>query len=89
MRAIEIIQLLTEELVPAERCGTTFFPTSDLSQLSQFFGDYYSWSGHMFEGDVLYINHYTDDDWDIDDADVIGHALKKDDCDVYLLRVEY
>lgn len=87
MKAFEIIQLLTKELVPVDRCGTAKFETSDLSELSQLFGNHYSWYGHMFKGNVFYVYNEINDDWTIDDADLIGTAFDDDHCNVYVFKV--
>ena len=87
MKAFEIIQVLTKGFVPVGRCGTSKFETSNLSELSKFFGDFYSWSGHMFKGDFFYCYNEPSDDWRIDDADIIGLSLDEDHCDVYLFQV--
>lgn len=76
MKSFELIQILTKGLVPVERCGTAVFKTSDLSELSMLFGRNYSWAGHMFSGDVLYVYHYANDDWTIEDADLVGFNLE-------------
>lgn len=87
MTAFEIIQVLTKGIVPVDRCGTSKFETSDLSELSQLFGIGYSWSGHMFKGSVFYVFNSFNDDWTIEDADLIGTALKDEDCNVLVFHV--
>lgn len=87
MKAFEILQLLTKELIPLERCGTAKFNTSDLSELSQLFGNHYSWSGHMFQGNVFYVYNEINDDWTIEDANIIGTAFDDDPCNVYVFKV--
>ena len=75
MTAFEIIQVLTKGLVPVDRCGTSKFETSDLSELSRLFGTHYSWTGQMFKGNVFYVYNEIEDDWTIEDADLVGVAL--------------
>lgn len=87
MTAFEIIQVLTKGIVPVDRCGTSKFETSDLSELSRLFGDFYSWSGHMFKGNVFYCYNDPADDWSIEDADIIGLSLDDNHRDVYLFNV--
>lgn len=87
MKAFEIIQLLTKELVPVDRCGTAKFETSDLSELSQLFGTHYSWSGHMFKGSVFFVYHEINDDWTIEDADLIGDALLNEGGQVFVFQI--
>lgn len=88
MTAFEIIQVLTKGIVPVDRCGTSKFETSDLSELSLLFGSHYSWVGHMFKGSVFYVYHYSNDDWTIEDADLIGDALLDEGCKVYVFQVK-
>lgn len=88
MTAFEIIQVLTKGIVPVDRCGTSKFVTSDLSELSRLFGDFYSWSGHMFKGNVFYCYNEPADDWRIEDADIIGLSLDDNHGDVYLFQVK-
>lgn len=87
MTAFEIIQVLTKGIVPVDRCGTSKFETSDLSELSNLFGTHYSWSGHMFKGSVFYVYNTFNDDWTIDDADLIGTAFDDDHANVYVFQV--
>ena len=87
MTAFEIIQVLTKGYVPVDRCGTAKFGTSDLSELSQLFGKHYSWSGHMFQGNVFYCFNEFNDDWSIEGADIIGTALDDDHCNVYIFKI--
>lgn len=87
MTAFEIIQLLTKELVPVDRCGTSRFETSDLSELSRLFGNHYSWSGHMFRENVFYVINTFNDDWTIEDADLIGTAFDDAYSDIYVFQV--
>lgn len=88
MKAFEIIQLLTKELVPVERCGTSEFETTDLSELSRLFGRNYAWSGHMFKGKLFYCYCKQDDDWTIDDADIIGFPTDDDKCNIQIFKIE-
>lgn len=87
MNAFEIIQVLTKGFVPVDRCGTAKFETSDLSELSQLFGTHYSWSGHMFKGNVFYVYNEINDDWTVEDADLIGTAFDDDHCNVFVYQV--
>lgn len=87
MKAFEIIQLLTKELVPVERCGTARFETSDMSELSQLFGHNYTWHGHMFKGNLFYVYNEFNDDWTVEDADIHGVALNDEHCDVFIYQV--
>lgn len=87
MNAFEIIQVLTKGIVPVDRCGTSKFETSDLSELSNLFGTHYSWSGHMFKGNVFYVYNTFNDDWTIEDADLIGTAFDDEDANVYVFQV--
>lgn len=87
MNAFEIIQVLTRGFVPIDRCGTGKFETSDLSELTRLFGTNYSWSGHMFSGNVFYVYNEFNDDWTMEDADLIGTALDDDHCNVYVFHV--
>lgn len=87
MKAFELIQILTKGFVPIDRCGTAKFDTSNLSELSQLFGNYYSWSGHMFKGNVFYVYNEINDDWSIDDADIVGTAFDDAHCNVYVFKV--
>ena len=87
MNAFEIIQVLTKGFVPVDRCGTCKFGTSDLSELSQMFGTHYAWSGHMFKGNVFYVYHEINDDWTIEDADLIGDALLNEGSQVFVFQV--
>lgn len=88
MTAFEIIQVLTKGLVPVDSCGTSKFETSDLSELSRLFGDYYSWSGHMFKGNVFYCFNAPEDDWKIEDSDIFGISLDKNQRDVFLFQIK-
>lgn len=88
MNAFEIIQVLTKGFVPVERCGTAKFETSDLSELSQLFGTHYSWSGHMFKGNVFYVYTEIDDDWTIEDANLVGDALLTEGSRVFVFQVK-
>lgn len=88
MTAFEIIQVLTKGIVPVDRCGTSKFETSDLSELSNLFGTHYSWSGHMFKGNVFYVYNEIDDDWTVEDADLIGTAFDDDHCNVFVIQVK-
>lgn len=88
MTAFEIIQVLTKGIVPIDRCGTSKFETTDLSELSHLFGDFYSWSGHMFKGNVFYCYNDLADDWRIEGADIIGLSLDVYHGDVYLFQVK-
>ena len=88
MTALEIIQVLTKGFVPVDRCGMSKFETSDLSELSNLFGTHYSWSGHMFKGIVFYVYNQINDDWTIEDADLIGTAFDDDHCNVYVFQVK-
>lgn len=88
MNAFEIIQVLTKGIVPVDRCGTSKFETSDLSELSNLFGTHYSWSGHMFKGHVFYVYNEPSDDWTVEDADLIGTAFDDDNCNVYVFQVK-
>lgn len=87
MKAFEILQLLTKKLIPLERCGTAQFATSDLSELSNLFGCHYSWSGHMFHGNVFYVYNEINDDWTIEDANIIGTAFDDEHRNVYVFQV--
>ena len=87
MTAFEIIQVLTKGIVPVDRCGTSKFETSDLSELSNLFGTHYSWTGHMFKGNVFYVYNTFNDNWTIEDADLIGDALLSEDARVYVFHV--
>ena len=87
MTAFEIIQVLAKGIVPVDRCGTSKFETSDLWELSNLFGTNYSWSGHMFQGNVFYVYNEFNDDWTIEDADLIGTAFDDDHCNVYLFQI--
>lgn len=87
MNAFEIIQVLTKGIVAVDRSGTAKFETYDLSELSRLFGTHYSWSGHMFKGNVFYVYNEFNDDWTIEDADLIGTALDDDHCNVYVFQV--
>lgn len=88
MTAFEIIQVLTKGIVPVDRCGVSKFETSDLSELSNLFGTHYYWSGHMFKGNVFYVYNEINDDWTIEDADLIGTAFDDDHCNVYVFQVK-
>lgn len=88
MNAFEIIQVLTKGFVPVERCGTAKFETSDLSELSQLFGTHYSWSGLMFKGNVFYVYTEIDDDWSIEDANLVGVALLDKGSRVFVFQVK-
>lgn len=87
MKAFEIIQLLTKKLIPIERCGTAKFETSNLSELSQLFGPYYKWCGHMFKGNIFYVYNNLNDNWTIEDADIMGTAIEDENCKVYVFQV--
>lgn len=87
MTAFEIIQVLSKGIVPIDRCGTSKFETSDLSELSNLFGTHYSWSGHMFKGNVFYVYNTFNDDWTIEDADIIGTAFNDEDANIYVFQV--
>lgn len=87
MTAFEIIQVLTKGLVPIERCGTARFDSCDLSELSDLFGNRYSWSGIMFKGNVFYVYNSFNDNWTLDDADLVGYALDDDRCNVYVFEI--
>lgn len=88
MTAFEIIQILTKGLVPLDRCGVSEFKTSDLSELSNLFGRHYIWSGHMFKGAVFYVYHESnDDDWFVDDADLVGTYFYDNSCSVHVFQV--
>ena len=87
MTAFEIIQVLTKGIVPVGRCGTSRFETSNLSELSDLFGTNYSWSGHMFKGNVFYVYNEINDDWTIEDADLIGTAFDDDQCNIFVFQV--
>lgn len=87
MNAFEIIQVLTKGFVPVERCGTTEFETSDMSELSRIFGRHYAWSGHMFKGKLFYCYCSSDDDWSIDDADIIGFPTNDDKCVIHIFKI--
>lgn len=87
MKSFEIIQILTKGLVPVENCGTALFETSDLSEFTRLFGKNYSWSGHMFSGDVFYVYCYSTDDWTIEDADLIGFNLRDEKEVIYVFKV--
>lgn len=88
MNAFEIIQVLTKGIVPIDRCGTSKFETSDLSELSKLFGNHYSWSGHMFKGNVFYVFNTFNDDWSIEDADIVGIALDDEHANVFVFQVK-
>lgn len=88
MKAFEIIQVLTKGIVPVYRCGTSKFETSDLSELSNLFGNRYSWSGHMFKGNVFYVYNSFNDDWTIDDADLVGCPFDDNRCNIYVFQVQ-
>jgi hypothetical protein len=88
MNAFEIIQVLTKGIVPVDRCGTSKFETSDLSELSKLFGNHYSWSGHMFKGNVFYVFNTFNDDWSIEDADIVGIALDDEHVNVFVFQVK-
>lgn len=88
MIAFEIIQVLTKGIVPVDRCGTSKFGSSDLSELSRLFGTHYSWSGHMFQGNVFYVYSECTDDWTIEDADLIGDALLNEGARVFVFQVK-
>lgn len=88
MTAFEIIQVLTKGIVPVDRCGTSKFETSDLSELSKLFGTHYSWFGHMFKGNVFYVYSKCTDDWTIEDADLIGDALLNEGERVFVFQVK-
>lgn len=87
MKAFEIIQLLSKGFVPVEKCGTSVFRTSDLSELSSLFGKHYSWIGHMFKGDVFYAYNCKTDDWTLDDADLIGQSLEDENKQIFVFQV--
>ena len=88
MTAFEIIQFLTEGIVPVDRCGTSKFETSDLSELCKLFGTHYSWSGHMFKGSVFYVYNTFNDNWTLEDADLIGDALLDEEARVLVFQVK-
>lgn len=88
MNAFEIIQVLTKGIVPVDRCGTSKFETSDLSELSRLFGNHYSWSGHMFKGNVFYVFNTFNDDLSIEDADLIGLSFDDEHANVFVFQVK-
>lgn len=88
MTTFEILQVLTKGIVPVDRCGTSKFETSDLSELSLLFGTRYSWSGHMFQGNVFYVYNEFNDDWTIEDADLIGTAFDDEHCNIYVFQIQ-
>ena len=88
MTAFEIIQVLTKGIVPVDRCGTSKFETSDLSELAQLFGTQYSWAGHMFQGKVFYIYHEKTDDWIVEDWDLLADSLSDDGVQIYVFHVK-
>lgn len=88
MNAFEIIQVLTKGFVPVDSCGTSKFETSDLSELSKLFGNHYSWSGHMFKGNVFYVFNTFNDDWSIEDADIVGIAIDDEHENVFVFQVK-
>lgn len=87
MTAFEIIQVLTKGIVPVDRCGTSKFGSSDLSELSKLFGSHYSWAGHMFQGNVFYVYNTFNDDWTIEDADLIGTSFDDEHANIYVFQV--
>lgn len=88
MTAFEIIQVLTKGFVPVDRCGTSKFKTSDLSELAQLFGTQYSWAGQMFQGNVFYIYHKKTDDWVVKDWDLLADSLSDDGVQIYVFYIK-
>lgn len=88
MKAFEIIQVLTKGIVPVDRCGTSKFSSSDLSELAQLFGTQYSWAGHMFKGNVFYIYHEKTDDWGVEDWDLLADSLSGDGVQIYVFQIK-
>lgn len=87
MKAIEILNLLTTGVMPIDRCGICRFETSNLSELTAQFGVDYSWTGHMFKGNVFFVYQSFDDSFSIDDWNIRGIALGDICADVYLFHI--
>mgnify|MGYP003423621838 FL=1 len=87
MKAYELLSILCRGYVPIEQCGTYHFDSSDLSELTKLFGTHFSWSGHMFSGDLLYMCHPKNADWLCEDFDLIGQNLTDDNEEIYVFKI--
>lgn len=57
MKSQDIIRELISGRIDREQCGLVAFETSELGQLVDWFGSFYSWRGHLRQGNYFYVYH--------------------------------
>lgn len=88
MKSFELIQMLTKQIIPVERCGTATFETSNLSELSIMFGTDYNWSGYMSDGNIFYVYVTSNDDFILEEWDLIGFSRDCNGDDILVFFIE-
>lgn len=88
MKAKEIIQVLTRGFLDIKKTGVVEFSTSDLSELVRYFGHFFDWSGHFKKGTYFYLWQTYNEEFLIEEPDLVGMASTTDGGQYCLYLIE-